>query len=224
MTTVGDRLTAPEKGWKRYDDTDTNFTYTGTWTRYDEKTSDIYVAAYNKSLLFATSEFAMVSFNFKGTMLRVIANRYSNKPSDINIYIDDVAYTFSEYGTIQQDFQRVCFEKIDLENKEHSVKISYSNLLSGNWDFDAIDIDETGELLPYNPDIKTNQVLLRITMNDSSEREYKVTHTEVDKFIQWINGAGRAGDNCYKFTDVVDESMEYLIFEKIISFKVLELK
>lgn len=66
--------------------------------------------------------------------------------------------------------------------------------------------------------------LLKITMNDSSEREYKANSSDVDKFMQWINGNGRTGDNCYKFDDVVDGSKEYLIFEKIISFKVLSSK
>lgn len=73
---------------------------------------------------------------------------------------------------------------------------------------------------PFN----SENSLLKIIMNDSSEREYKVTKTEVDSFIEWINGIGRTGNNCYKFADVIDESTEYLIFEKIISFKVFELK
>jgi len=77
---------------------------------------------------------------------------------------------------------------------------------------------------PVAPIVDDSKVLLRITMNDSSEREYKVTQTEVNKFIQWINGVGRTGDYCYKFDDVIDDSIEYLIFEKIISFKVFELK
>jgi hypothetical protein len=67
------------------------------------------------------------------------------------------------------------------------------------------------------------QALLRITMNDSSEREYKIAQADVDKFTQWINGAGKTGDNCYKFDDVIEGSKEYLIFEKIISFKVIPL-
>jgi len=69
--------------------------------------------------------------------------------------------------------------------------------------------------------VASSDSLLQITMNDSSEREYKVTQIEVDNFIKWINSTGRTGDNCYKFDDVIDSSTEYLIFEKIISFKVI---
>lgn len=311
MATVGDKLTAPETGWTRYDDTNENFTYTGTWTRYDEKTNEIYKSAYNESLLYATSQFAMVSFNFIGTKLRVIANPYSNKPSDINICIDDVVYTFSEYGTIQQDFQRLCFEKSDLENKEHSVKISYSNLLSGNWDFDAIDIDETGELKPYTPiaaptnltatagdsqvtlswtavdgatsyivkrsttsggtyetiasgvtdtsyidtsvtngttyyyvvvavnddgesnssneasatPVDNSKFLLRVTMLDSSERDYQLSTTEIDDFVTWFNSHTSTSTTSYMLAKKVgtQNSKEYLSFDKIISFEVIEI-
>ena len=50
------------------------------------------------------------------------------------------------------------------------------------------DIDENGELKSYNPDDTSDgNVLLRITMNDSSEREYKVTQTVADDFIAWCN-------------------------------------
>jgi hypothetical protein len=50
------------------------------------------------------------------------------------------------------------------------------------------DIDENGELKPYNPDATSDgNVLLCITMNDSSEREYKVTQTVADDFITWCN-------------------------------------
>lgn len=76
---------------------------------------------------------------------------------------------------------------------------------------------------PVAPIVDASKVLLRITMNDSSEREYKITQNEVNNFIKWINGTGRTGDNCYKFDDVIDDSIEYLIFEKMISFKILEL-
>ncbi|MBP2632048.1 MAG: hypothetical protein H6Q70_2676 [Firmicutes bacterium] len=68
-------------------------------------------------------------------------------------------------------------------------------------------------------------VLLRITMNDSSEREYQVTSSEVDKFIAWCNRTVDTGTAYYIFNKVVGSqtSEEYLFFEKIISFEVFKL-
>ncbi len=67
--------------------------------------------------------------------------------------------------------------------------------------------------------------LLRITMNDSSEREYQVTSSEADKFIAWCNRTVGTGNAYYVFDKVVgsQNSKEYLFFEKIISFEVFKL-
>ena len=67
--------------------------------------------------------------------------------------------------------------------------------------------------------------LLRITMNDSSEREYQVTSSEADKFIAWCNRTVDTGTAYYIFNKVVgsQNSKEYLFFEKIISFEVFKL-
>ena len=69
-------------------------------------------------------------------------------------------------------------------------------------------------------------VLLRITMNDSSEREYQVTSSEADKFITWCNRTVDTGTAYYVFNKVVGSqtSKEYLFFEKIISFEVFKIK
>jgi hypothetical protein len=59
-------------------------------------------------------------------------------------------------------------------------------------------------------------------MSDSSEREYKVS--SADAFVTWYNrivATCSTGTMCYEFTDEVDESTEYLFFDKIISFEVI---
>jgi hypothetical protein len=68
------------------------------------------------------------------------------------------------------------------------------------------------------------QALLRITMNDSSEREYRLSIAEIENFIKWYDRTVGTGNTCYAFDDIVDLSKEYLSFEKIISFKVVPLK
>jgi hypothetical protein len=59
-------------------------------------------------------------------------------------------------------------------------------------------------------------------MNDSSEREYRVTNAEADIFVKWYDRTVDTGNICYVFNDVVDNSKEYLAFEKIISFKIVQ--
>jgi hypothetical protein len=68
------------------------------------------------------------------------------------------------------------------------------------------------------------QGLLRVTMSDSSEREYRLSTVEIENFIMWYDRTVGTGNTCYAFDDIVDLSKEYLSFEKIISFKVIPLK
>ena len=67
------------------------------------------------------------------------------------------------------------------------------------------------------------QIFLRITMSDSSEREYKVSVAELDNFIKLFKYTTEAAANFYVFDKDIDSSKEYLFFEKIISFEVMEL-
>jgi hypothetical protein len=73
------------------------------------------------------------------------------------------------------------------------------------------------------PQVPSGHGLLRITMNDSSEREYKLSASEIIDFINWYTRTIGTGISCYAFNDIVDNSKEYLSFEKIISFKVIPL-
>jgi hypothetical protein len=68
------------------------------------------------------------------------------------------------------------------------------------------------------------QVILKIIMSDSSEREYKVS--SADAFVNWHErtvSPCASGTTDYEFTDSIDGSTEYLSFEKIISFEVIPL-
>ncbi|SFM26916.1 LamG domain-containing protein [Pelosinus propionicus] len=82
----------------------------------------------------------------------------------------------------------------------------------------------TSDFQPDSPQPSTGSGLLRITMNDSSEREYRLSIVEIEKFIKWYDRTVGTGNTCYAFDDIVDLSKEYLSFEKIISFKVIPLK
>ncbi|SEO82732.1 LamG domain-containing protein [Propionispora vibrioides] len=69
----------------------------------------------------------------------------------------------------------------------------------------------------------SGKALLRVTMIDSSEREYRLDKTEIDGFVNWYIRTIGTGISCYSVNDIVDSSKEYLSFEKIISFKVIPL-
>lgn len=76
---------------------------------------------------------------------------------------------------------------------------------------------------PVDPPAEpTDNVLLRITMTDSSEREYKLSKEELNKFISWMDRPANEGTSFYTFDKTITESKEYLVFDKIISFDVKE--
>jgi hypothetical protein len=78
---------------------------------------------------------------------------------------------------------------------------------------------------PVASPVSTGNELLRVTMNDSSEREYHLTTTEINGFINWVTCHISTGPNCYMLNkiEVLQNSKEYLMFEKIISFEVIPL-
>jgi hypothetical protein len=73
--------------------------------------------------------------------------------------------------------------------------------------------------------VASSKALLRVTMSDSSEREYQLSESEIDGFINWVKGHVSADPNCYMLNkiEVLQNSKDYLMFEKIISFEVMPL-
>lgn len=211
MVTVGDVLTSPESGWKRYDDTEKNIIYEGSWT----SATAISDADYKNSIHYALGS-GVVKFNFIGTKIRIFDGLNLNRSEQIKITIDGISEVFSENAA--HLLQAIAYEKLGLPFGEHVVVIE--NMSSGYVGVDAIDIDVNGELKPFSP-IDNSKVLLRITMSDSSEREYEVNTTGVNSFIQWYNRVIGAGNSYYSFDKELGskKSKEYLAFEKIISFK-----
>lgn len=309
MATVGQQLTAPEAGWKRFDDTNSNISYlSGTWST---TSSGIYSGGSQHYTVTINVDDSF-SFNFTGSNLRIIAGVYNGLSNSLQITIDNtIVETFGEYGTNASMTSLLVYEKTGLSDDEHTVIVR--NKQSGKpIDLDAIDIDENGELKPYNPNlisaptnltsiagdaqitlswdavtnvtdynvkrsmtaggpyetiasnVQTNRyldtdvvngttyyyvvtavtaddesdnsnetsatpqaapikVLLRITMSDSSEREYEVTSVVVDDFMAWCNRTLGTGNSCYVFNKAPQNSKEYLFYEKIISFEVIPL-
>lgn len=143
MATIGQALTSPEAGWQRFDNADSNITYIGAWTASGN------ASAYLSTYKWTTDLTAKIGFNFIGTKLRYIG--YSNTTTyttNAVVKIDNVQVgTFTQIGSTDSLYQTLNFEITDLSNKEHCVEISYTN---GQFMIDAIDIDSTGQLKPYN--------------------------------------------------------------------------
>jgi len=160
MATVGDQLTAPEPGWKRYDDKDPVFKYIGTWNNDDN------YLHYANTSRYSNQAGAKISFIFKGTKLRVIGPKSTNKHANVPIIIDGQTETFSQIGYNQT--QILLYEKTGLSNTEHSVEIIVpSDIGANNVQIDAIDIDDTGRLLHPDEvtDIKDLDIGKRIRCN-----------------------------------------------------------
>ena len=309
MAKVGQALTAPEAGWRRIDDTDTNIQYSGS-TRvspYDGNTVNG-----NARIIHKPDGF--IRFRFLGSKIRILGvlNVPQYRAANTEVWIDGI-----KVGTISQRstgiiYRSLDFELLNLDFKEHHVSINCVDADDVNniYYFDAVDIDDTGELLPYTPissptnltatagdsqvtlswtavngaigynvkrsttaggpytivganvsttgfvdtavtngttyyyvvtainadseSANSNEAsatpqtpsghgLLRITMNDSSEREYKLSTSEIDDFVKWFNRTIGTGTTGYVFNKGVQNSKEYLSFEKIISFEVIPL-
>ncbi|PFE12533.1 hypothetical protein [Bacillus thuringiensis] len=136
---VGDVLKEPEPGWKRFDDTDSNFRYSGAWgvTINPDKYGG---SAHNCP---SNDQLATVKFQFYGKALRIIgwlSPSYDTGQISIdNLPIENINY---KSNTVKQ--QTLLYEKFDLADGVHTVSLSGLNI-----NFDAIDI-LAGELIPFN--------------------------------------------------------------------------
>ncbi|MGE7113158.1 Ig-like domain-containing protein [Lysinibacillus sp. NPDC047702] len=141
---IGDLLLKPEKGWKRYDDSNPNINYIGWWS-----IASVY-GDYNKTQSYTTygtqaAKDSYYSFNFKGTKFRIISPQWATSSSQIEVTIDgDIVETYSAYSTKQQRLTLI-YEKLGLEDKIHEVTIKSKS--TGHIVADAIDIDEGGYIV-----------------------------------------------------------------------------
>jgi hypothetical protein len=141
MATIGQALTAPEAGWRRYDNTDSRIKYTGTWST---ATGSQY---YGGSTQFTYVNTDTVKFKFMGTKLRIISANDSYSANGGTITIDGVTVPYIQlYGT---SGMVLVYEKLNLANTIHEVIITATQASSPNKNInlDAIDIDSTGYLV-----------------------------------------------------------------------------
>lgn len=216
MANVGDTLTEPETGWKRIDDTDSNFKYEGTWVTHNG--GDLLVGGTHH---VSYDPKAAICFNFTGNKIRIICTKNNDRSPYNIIKIDGTEYHYQE-NALSIVCRYLVFEKDDLGDKEHSVEILHYND-SKALTLDAIDIIDTGDMKPYNPQVDFSGRLLRITLIDSSDHDYQLSVDEIAAFVKWYNGYTSTDAHAYALNKKIGShvSMEYVAFEKIISFEVV---
>ncbi|MCW3792551.1 hypothetical protein OM416_13225 [Paenibacillus sp. LS1] len=145
----GYSLTAPEDGWKRYDDAEPSFSYTG----FTQRNLAVAGAYEGKSSYNANgSAVGEVVFSFVGTKIRIISSTTSTvRAESISVSIDGSVETFTA-RTAQSQVQTLVYEKKNLPYGTHTVKIfDFKGVMTGTaaaaFGLDAIDIDSDGRLI-----------------------------------------------------------------------------
>jgi hypothetical protein len=197
LPVTGAPLTSPQVGWKRYDDSNPSFSYIGNWSKATG-TSD-----YNGGTIFSLTNGNKIAFRFKGTGIRIIGVRNTNKLENITVNIDGTIETFSAKGAILS--QVLLYEKEGLTDSEHTVEIVINADGTGNnFQFDAIDIDSTGRLFHVDEvtEIKSLDIGKRIRCNYKTSVSGKVgifsgLGRESKEFIPSLSTATPDGDFYY---------------------------
>ncbi|MGR6763232.1 fibronectin type III domain-containing protein [Paenibacillus sp. T2-29] len=144
---VGDRLTEPEVGWKRFDDTyKTILRENGVFAFVPSDEPD---QAYKGGYYYSKDIGATISFAFTGEKVRILAPVWTLQSNNIEVNIDGVKITNYSANGSPVKHRVILFEKLNLDKGKHIVKLT-NNQAGNEFEVDAIDIAEDGELLPIN--------------------------------------------------------------------------
>lgn len=92
--TIGQQLLEPETGWRRYEDSNSEINYTGTWYVGDIHNTSPYGASDS-----ITGSSAKLNFDFYGSKLRIITYADPNGSKNVKITIDGTIYdAFTSYN------------------------------------------------------------------------------------------------------------------------------
>lgn len=188
MATIGEILSQPEIGWKRYDDRHPDIIYEGNNWSLSAPTG-----FYETTFAFSNSSDAKISFLFVGTKIRIISTIQQSYSEDVRIKIDGIEESYNTYHATLNNPQSLVYEKTGLENKAHIVEI-YRGSGEKRIGLDAIDIDDSGSIrLPINSMILKNKITNQayslsdstlIHLPDSSDKNMILHGIEQGKEIQ----------------------------------------
>lgn len=177
--TVGQQLTQPEDGWKRYDDTDSKIQYSQEFINTTDG------GCYNETLHYTTNKSnGTISFKFYGTKLRIINPLYLGYSDKIQITIDGISDYYTE-TTSKSALQMLLYEKTSLPLAIHTVNITKidNGSFSADFHLDAIDIDKDGYLLSSNESISLDKSSMDLVVGDS--QSLATTTTPSGATVNW---------------------------------------
>ena len=144
MAIMGQVLTTPETGWRRYEDSDSKITYTGAWS------SGGLGGTSGGAVHWTYDNTARFKFIFYGTKFRLISGYdVGSAVNGATLYIDGISKGLVNQAIGAQCYSKLIYEILDLTLEYHTIElVCNANVISGakNFIFDAIDIDSTGFL------------------------------------------------------------------------------
>lgn len=204
MATVGDQLTAPESGWKRYDDAEPFISYTG-FTQRNHAVTGAYEgkSSYNAN----GSAVGEVIFSFVGTKVRIISSTTNtSRAESVSVSIDGNVETFTARTNANQA-QTLVYEKQNLPYSTHTVKIfDFKGVLIGSsaaaFGLDAIDIDSDGRLV--------RPIGTQLTTPDEGWRRYDDSVSSIKYVGNFTNGVGAGAYNGYSnYTSTIGDKIVF---------------
>lgn len=130
---IGDQLLKPEKGWKRYDDSNPLVNYTNMYRFAHEN-------LYKKSRIEGYDKDMSLTFYFVGTKFMLL-DYIANNRANFTITIDGVSEAASAKG-YGSNSQSIYYKKVDLPYGKHKVEINIiNNVNNETFALDAIDVD-----------------------------------------------------------------------------------
>ncbi len=235
--TIGQQLVQPEDGWKRYGaDTNNLFKYGNTWDHLTDEKAKI---PYSGSKQGTPGD---LSFNFKGTGLRLLTSVNNTYSSKVAVSIDGNVEYFKPRNESVTDYNYnvLVYEKTGLKAGVHEVKIwvvEKSPNPAGN-EYRLYSIDVMGELTAEVPTEEppvteeppaAERAILVVTMTTGLEKEFDLSMTEVNSFIDWYEskqaGVGKASYAIDKHDNnkgPFKSRKDYVLFDRILTFEVSE--
>lgn len=188
MAILGQPLTEPESGWKRFDERNENIWYSPEWGAYGP--TGITAPYYNGGCMYAHSNQAILKFNFTGTKIRMTGYTGSDACDAVDVYVDGIKYSLAQSYPSGGGHQGLWFELTGLENKEHSVQVESKSSTKDCY-LDAIDLDVFGEIKSSS----SNPIPEIIPPSN-------LTATDGDSkvFLSWSTVAGATGYNIKRST------------------------
>ncbi|MEC0168637.1 fibronectin type III domain-containing protein [Paenibacillus graminis] len=171
---IGDKLLTPEDGWTRYDDSFSKIKRSNGTFGYTP--SEDPANAYKGGYYYSTNKGATISFAFVGTKVRLIAPIYKVQSNDIQVSIDgQVVKNYSAYSA-NVTMLALVFEEMNLQEGVHIVSV-VNNQDGKELEIDAIDIDDTGEMVDIDQPTPTPVPTPTVTPEPTTEPTPTVTPT-----------------------------------------------